>query len=181
MISQHWDRQWLAAVRQQAIAWASVDPDICHPMASPGHSKLIKTSHCVSVIVTGLLQYILAVYIYIYMICTWFWLPMMTSSNGNIFRITGPLCREFTSHRWIPSQRPVTWRFDVFFDLHLKNVWVNNRDTGDLRCHFTHHDVTVMFSYTWVPHRFMWFVHPYSSGLLHWHWDNMMIAPKPVQ
>ena len=27
---------------------------------------------------------------------------MMTSSNGNIFRITGPLCREFTSHRWIP-------------------------------------------------------------------------------
>ena len=27
---------------------------------------------------------------------------MMTSSNGNIFRITGPLCREFTGHRWIP-------------------------------------------------------------------------------
>ena len=27
---------------------------------------------------------------------------MMTSSNGNIFRVTGPLCREFTGHRWIP-------------------------------------------------------------------------------
>ena len=27
---------------------------------------------------------------------------MMTSSNGNIFRITGPLCEEFTCHRWIP-------------------------------------------------------------------------------
>ena len=26
---------------------------------------------------------------------------MMTSSNGNIFRVTGPLCREFTDHRWI--------------------------------------------------------------------------------
>ena len=26
---------------------------------------------------------------------------MMTSSNGNIFHITGPLCREFTGHRWI--------------------------------------------------------------------------------
>ena len=26
----------------------------------------------------------------------------MTSSNGNIFRVTGPFCREFTSHRWIP-------------------------------------------------------------------------------
>ena len=27
---------------------------------------------------------------------------MMTSSNGNIFRVTGPLCEEFTGHRWIP-------------------------------------------------------------------------------
>ena len=27
---------------------------------------------------------------------------MMTSSNGNIFCITGPLCGEFTGHRWIP-------------------------------------------------------------------------------
>ena len=28
--------------------------------------------------------------------------PMMTSSNGNIFRVTGPLWRESTGHRWIP-------------------------------------------------------------------------------
>ena len=27
---------------------------------------------------------------------------MMTSSNGNIFRVTGPLCGENTGHRWIP-------------------------------------------------------------------------------
>ena len=27
---------------------------------------------------------------------------MMTSSNGSIFRVTGPLWREFTGHRWIP-------------------------------------------------------------------------------
>ena len=26
---------------------------------------------------------------------------MMTSSNGNIFRVTGPVCGEFTGHRWI--------------------------------------------------------------------------------
>ena len=26
----------------------------------------------------------------------------MTSSNGNIFRVTGPLCGEFTGDRWIP-------------------------------------------------------------------------------
>ena len=33
------------------------------------------------------------------------------------FRVTGPLCEEFTSHRWIPSQRPVNGSFDIFFDL----------------------------------------------------------------
>ena len=31
--------------------------------------------------------------------------PMMTSPNGNIFRVTGPLCGEFTGHRWIPSTK----------------------------------------------------------------------------
>ena len=27
---------------------------------------------------------------------------MTTSSNGNSVRVTGPLCEEFTGHRWIP-------------------------------------------------------------------------------
>ena len=44
---------------------------------------------------------------------------MMTSSNGNIFRVTCHLCEEFTGHRWIPAQRSVTRRFDCFFDLRL--------------------------------------------------------------
>ena len=44
---------------------------------------------------------------------------MVTSSNGNIFRVTGHLCGEFTVPRWIPTQRPVAQSFDVFFDLHL--------------------------------------------------------------
>ena len=30
---------------------------------------------------------------------------MMKSSNGNIFRVTGPLCGKFTSHRWIPHTK----------------------------------------------------------------------------
>ena len=34
MTSQHWFRQWLGAVRQQASAWANVDPDLCCQMAS---------------------------------------------------------------------------------------------------------------------------------------------------
>ena len=44
---------------------------------------------------------------------------MMTSSNGNIFRVTGHLYGEFTGSRWIPAQRPVTRSFDVYFDLRL--------------------------------------------------------------
>ena len=43
----------------------------------------------------------------------------MTSSNGNIFRVTGPFCREFTGPGEFPTQRPVTRSFDVFFDLRL--------------------------------------------------------------
>ena len=42
---------------------------------------------------------------------------MMTSSNGNIFRVTGHLCGEFTGE--FPTQRPVTRSFDVFIDLRL--------------------------------------------------------------
>ena len=69
---------------------------------------------------------------------------MMTSSNGNIFRVTGHLCGEFTGPCEFPAQRPVTRSFDVFFDLRLKNDWVNNREVGDLRRYRAHYDVIVM-------------------------------------
>ena len=45
---------------------------------------------------------------------------MMTSSNGSIFRATGPLCGEFIGHGEFSSQRPVTRSFDVFFDVRLE-------------------------------------------------------------
>ena len=53
---------------------------------------------------------------------------MMTSSNGNIFRVTVPLCGDFTGPGEFPTRRPVTWSFDVFFDLRLnkrlsKQTW----------------------------------------------------------
>ena len=49
------------------------------------------------------------------------WIPftMMTSSNGNIFRVTCPLWGKATGHGGFPSQRPVTRSFDNFFDLRL--------------------------------------------------------------
>ena len=39
--------------------------------------------------------------------------PMMTSSNGNIFRVTGPLWGESTGPRWIKGQ----WRGALMFSL----------------------------------------------------------------
>ena len=50
---------------------------------------------------------------------SWVLIPMMTSLNGNIFRITGPLCGEFTGHGEFPAKRPVTRSFDVVFYLCL--------------------------------------------------------------
>ena len=37
-----------------------------------------------------------------YLNMLWYTIRMMTSSNENIFRVTGPLRGEFTGHRWIP-------------------------------------------------------------------------------
>ena len=41
----------------------------------------------------------------------------MTSSNGNIFRVSDPLYGQFTGQKGIP--RTKTHSFDVFFDLRL--------------------------------------------------------------
>ena len=44
---------------------------------------------------------------------------MMTSSNGNIFRVTGHFCGEFTGPGEFLAQKPVTRSFAVFSDLSL--------------------------------------------------------------
>ena len=44
---------------------------------------------------------------------------IMTSSNGNIFRVTGHLCGGFTGLRWFPRTKASDTEFDVFFDLRL--------------------------------------------------------------
>ena len=40
IISQHWLRWWLGAVRQQAITWTIVDLDPCQHMVSLSHNEL---------------------------------------------------------------------------------------------------------------------------------------------
>ena len=63
---------------------------------------------------------------------------MMTSSNGNIFRVTGHLCGEFTDHKG-------QWRGVLMFSSICAwiNDWVNNREAVDLRRHHAHYHVTV--------------------------------------
>ena len=46
-------------------------------------------------------------------------LTMMTSSNGNIFRVTGSVRGKPLVTGGFPSQRPVTRSFDAFFDRRL--------------------------------------------------------------
>ena len=67
---------------------------------------------------------------------------MTTSSNGNIFRITGPLC----GNSPVNSPHKGQWRGALIFSLICAwtKGWVNNLDAGDLRRHLAHYNVTVM-------------------------------------
>ena len=52
---------------------------------------------------------------------------------------------EFTGHRWIPPTKgsdAELWCF--LWSAPWINGWVNNREAGDLWCHHTHYDVTVI-------------------------------------
>ena len=65
-------------------------------------------------------------------------IALMTSSNWNIFRVASPLAGNSPVTGELPAQEPVTRNFDVYFDLRLKNGWVNNREAGVLRRHRDH-------------------------------------------
>ena len=83
--------------------------------------------------------------IYICNVCTISTYNMMTSPNGNIFRVTDPLCGEFTVHRWIPLTKASDaelWYF--LWSASWINGWANTREASDLRRHCVHHDVTIM-------------------------------------
>ena len=68
----------------------------------------------------------------------------MTSWNGNICRVTGPLCGEFTDHRRIPPHKDQSHGALMFFICAWTNSWANNRDAGDLRHNRADHNVTVI-------------------------------------
>ena len=69
---------------------------------------------------------------------------MMTSSNGNILRVTGHLCGEFTGP--VNSPHKGQWRGALMFSLICAwiNRWITNREAGDLRRNRAHYDINVM-------------------------------------
>ena len=132
---------------------------------------------------------------------------MVTSWNGNIFRVTAHL----TMHKG-------QWRGVLMFYLiwDWMNDWVNNRDAGDLRRHCAHYDDRVMVDIVvnfyslspcgaiwrqrsgsvlqYIPRNMHtvfallcfvvvihWVIFPYPTGLLHWHCGNLTIAPVPAK
>ena len=122
----------------------------------------------------------------------------MTSSNGNIFHITGPLWGNPPVTGGFPSQRPVTQSFDVFFEL-----CVNKRWNKQSRCRWfetpshslwRHCNVTVKSQYAavfffWVatidmPQHWVTFLIKkiFRFHLYHWHGaQHPVIAPDYTQ
>ena len=71
---------------------------------------------------------------------TWYIVPMpvkytMTSSNGNILRVTGPLCGEFSGHRWMPRTKAELWCF--LWSAREQTVIGHIEDATALLCHLS--------------------------------------------
>ena len=112
----------------------------------------------------------------------------MTSSNGNIFRVTGPLCGEFTGP--VNSPHKGQWRGALMFSLICVwiNGWVNNGEAGDLRRHRSHYDVNVMWislrTSRQIPkrkpdHRRLFMLAYRHQNLIHQHWTRLIFADEP--
>ena len=92
--------------------------------------------------------------------------PMMTSPNGNIFRVTGHLCGEFTVPGEFPAQKPVTRSFDVFFDLRM-NERLSEQSWGwwfeTLSRPLWHHCNALAYKSTIAAKSHMWHFGAYNS------------------
>ena len=91
---------------------------------------------------------------------------MMTSSNGNIFRVTGPLWQDSIGHWWIPLTKVSDEELWCFLYVRL-----NKRLSKQTRCrwfdrrHGAHNGVTVIHTEIFTPLYFahtMWLLSTYA-------------------
>ena len=91
-------------------------------------------------------------------------LHMMTSSKGNSFRVTGPLCPEFTGHRWIPRTKASDAELWCFlWCAHWINGWANNHEAGDLGRYRARYDVFLMIRHC-------------RNIETSWYWNDLLLA-----
>ena len=100
----------LAPNRWQVIIWTDYGLVYWPIQASPGLKELYGNK--------PLCEPMLAAHLYDSHTTKFNW-NMMTSSNGNIFRVTGHLCGEFPGPRWIPRTKASDAELWSFFDLRL--------------------------------------------------------------
>ena len=108
--------------------------------------------------------------------------PIMTLSNGHIFRVTGPLCGESAVDRWSPLTMASEVELWYFLMCTGTNGWTNSWVAGDLRRHDAHYVVSVISidiptSKTIVP-----FIHIKSIQTTHFeHWNMFEHILKRVK
>ena len=91
--------------------WASVNNDVCsHESGDLSNNFHELRSHEWKLLANHLIRVTTNTVIYgrpcIILFLTWFSAEtQITSSNGNIFRVTGHLCEEFIGPRWIPRTK----------------------------------------------------------------------------
>ena len=94
---------------------------------------------------------------------------MMTSSNGNIFRATGHVCRDFTGLRW-NSPHKGQWRGALIYSLIC--VWingcVNNRGAGDFRRYCAHYDISIMLRINLYHEHWIYMIWLYMNCYMSW-------------
>ena len=113
---------------------------------------------------------------------------MMTSWNGNIFRVTGPFWRDSIVHRWIPLKMPVTrsHMYDVFFDVRL-NKWLSkhsrHRGFETPWCSLWRHCNDSVYAYNKLaPHYMSTLDHSrIDSYLLNSVYDKLEYSPRRCQ
>ena len=114
---------------------------------------------------------------------------MMTSSNGNIFRVTGHLCGEFTGLRWIPRTKASDAELWCFLwcalikrlSKHSRGWWFETLSHPLWRHRnavIVSHNMFVWFVMLcfhcedFRSYESVWSIYPYSPGLLHYYWTT---------
>ena len=101
----------------------------------------------------------------------------MTLSIGNIFHVTGSVWGIHRSTMNSPhkGQWHRAWMF--YLICARTNGLVSNQDTGNLRCHWTHYDVTVMkYLNVWSSIFLLSSLYTGTFHHCHYHWNLIMFA-----